>query len=111
MKMDIYAKHRTGKSADGRNYDFYSYTTRLTKKDGEVITVQVKFSNCDSPDGATCPCAIDVKRNDMNLATDHYEKRDAEGNITEVCTKYILWVKAYTIGEFVDHSLDDFVTE
>ena len=111
MKLDIYAKHRTGKSADGRNYDFYSYTTRMVKKDGEVVTAQVKFSNCDAPEGSSCPCSIEVDKKSMNMAIDNYEKRNEAGEITEVCSKFILWVKAYTMAEFVDHSLDDFVTD
>lgn len=116
MKFDIFAKHRTGSTAQGdgkmKAYDFYSYTTRLTKKDGEVITAGVKFhKEITPPDGKACPCTISVKRNDMNLAQDMLEYRDEEGNITEVKTVYTLWVKAYTQSEYVDHSLDDFVTE
>lgn len=116
MKFDIFAKHRTGATAQGdgkmKAYDFYSYTTRLTKKDGEVITAGVKFhKEITPPDGKACPCTISVKRSDMNLAQDMLEYRDEEGNITEVKTVYTLWVKAYTQSEYVDHSLDDFVTD
>lgn len=116
MKFDIFAKHRTGATAqaDGKMkaYDFYSYTTRLTKKDGEIITAGVKFhKDITPPDGKSCPCAINVKRKDMNLAVDHIEKRDEEGTIIEVKTIYTLWVKAFTQSEFVDHSMDDIVLD
>lgn len=110
MKIDLFAKHRTGESQNtGEKYDFYNYTARLTKKDGEVIAVTVKFADCDPPKGKNCPCTLVIPKKSANLVVDHYDRLDNEGNVTEVCTKYILWVKEYTVEEYVDHSLDDFV--
>ena len=113
MKFDVYAKHIVGKNpTTNKSYDFYNYTTRLVRKDGEVVTATVKFSNIDPPDGASCPTSIIVPKKKMNMAIDHYEKRDPDtGDVVEVATKYILWVKEYTITEFVDHSMDDFITD
>lgn len=110
MKLDIYAKHRTGETEDGRKYDFYSYTTKLKKKDGDVVTASVKFvsDGKEAPKGKECPCAIIVKRNDMNLATQDLEYRDENGNITGVKRVYTLWIRDYELTEYVDHSLDDF---
>ena len=110
MNLNLFAKHKTGTSQKtNTKYDFYSYTTRMTRKDGEVITAQVKFSNVDAPNGAECPITIIVNKKDMNLVVEHNEVRNDDGDIIEVKTYYTLWVKAYTAQEYIDHSLDDFL--
>lgn len=118
MKLDIFAKHRTGKRREnGKDipYDFYSYTTRLVKKDGEVVTVAVRFRDDTAPDGADCPCSINVERKDMNLAKRSYTAKiyDDDGEVIDEEEREgnTLWIKAYTMAEFVDHSLDEFDLE
>lgn len=117
MKLDIFAKHRTGKRDDGSSYDFYGYTTRLVKKDGELITAGVKFTKDEkgkdtAPYGPDCPCSIIVDKKNANLEVGHIEIRDKEsGDVIEVKTTYTLWVKNYEMSDYVDKSLDEFEFE
>ena len=119
MKLDIYAKHRTGsrKDANGKTvpYDFYSYTTQLVRKNGDLVTVAVRFRDDSAPDGKECPCSIIVDRKDINLSKRSYtvEIKDDDGNVIDEEERegQTLWVKKYELAEFVDHSLDDFDLE
>ena len=119
MKLDIYAKHRTGSRKDGSGktipYDFYSYTTKLVRKDGFEVTVAVRFRDNTAPEGAECPCSILVDRKDMNLSKRTYtvELKDDDGNVIDEEERegQTLWIKKYEMAEFIDHSLDEFDLE
>lgn len=104
MLLTIYAKKRT--TNDGGRV-FYNYLSSLTKKDGTVLKVQVKFTeDAGSPKGETCPTNIEVNKEDCNLSTRTYT--DAEGETHEAP---VLWVSKWSKSavEFEDHSMDDFV--
>lgn len=115
MRIDVFAKRITGVRTDGngntKSYDFYSYTGRIYKKDGECVAVRVKFSNVDPPEGKNCPCTLIIPRGKCNLAKEFYDKTDKDGNIVEVGTSHTLWVSEYRVEDYVDHSLDDFITD
>lgn len=102
MEITIYAKKRT--TNEGKS--FYSYLSRLTKKDGGVQTVAVKFRDeCGAPKGEKCPVNIKFNKSDANMVTHEFEREDTG----EIGTGYTLWISAWENGlPFVDHSLDDF---
>ena len=53
MQVTIFAKKRNTK--EGKV--FYTYLTKLTKKDGTEVTASVKFRDeCGSPKPDHCPC-------------------------------------------------------
>jgi hypothetical protein len=103
MELTIFAKYRTTSEGKG----FYSYLTKLRKKDGEMYTVGVKFREiCGAPKGDKCPCNIIVDKHDANLSTYKYVREDTG----EEMEGKNLWITAWEEGsEYVDHSLDDFV--
>lgn len=102
MKLTLFAKKRTNK--EGKH--FYTYLSKLTKKDGNEITVSVKFrESCGSPKGDECPCNILVTKKDCNLSENTYVLEDTG----EIATSYTLWVNNWTMGEkYEDDSLNDF---
>ena len=106
MKLTIFAKKRTTK--DGR--PFYSYLTTLTKKDGEEVTVQVKFrDDCGAPKGENCPMNIVVDKTNCNYSEKIRTYEDKDGN-EEQFTDKVLWINAWSEGEpYVDTSMDEFV--
>ena len=89
MEITIYAKKRHSK--EGKM--FYNYLSTLTRKDGTKQSVTVKFRDeCGNPRPENCP---------MNIRFE----RDGVSGIS-----YTLWISKWEqIGEYVDHSLDDFV--
>lgn len=101
MEITIYAKKR--QTADGKS--FYSFLSRLTKKDGEVITVTVKFrESCGIPDGKSCPMNIRFDRKDANYTVKAVEL--ADGSPAE---SRILWISDWEEGSpYVDNSMDEF---
>lgn len=108
MKIAVFAAKRH--TAEGKA--FFSYIGRITKKDGEVLTVQVKFrESCGNPDGNKCPMIIVANKSDCNLSQRTITTTSEETGETITKTVYTLWVTAYTTEEYVDHSLDDIVTE
>ena len=101
MELTVFAKKRT--TTEGKR--FYTYLTQLTrKKDGEHVSVQVKFPGGLSPKADDCPINIIVEKDKANLATKKVETENGE------ITSRILWIKEYTVNEnpFVDNSLDDY---
>lgn len=107
MKVLVFAKKRQTK--DGKN--FTAYVTKLTKKDGEEVTMSVKFrEDCGSPKMEECPCYILVDKVNANMTTKKHEITDEEsGEIREVVNN-TLWVSAWDMSpeKYVDTSLDEF---
>ena len=99
MKITVFAKKRQTNEEKPRT--FYTYLTKLINADGEVLTVEVKFSDCDAP--KEFPCNIEVDKKKSNLAT-KVETSD-EG---KEYTRRVLWVKDYVMSKDVyeDTSLD-----
>lgn len=102
MKIAVFAKK--GKTEDGKTFD--RFIGRITKKDGEEITVSIRFRDeCGQPKYNECPMNIIVDKANANLTKRSYTREDTG----EVCTAYTLWITAWSKGEkYVDHSLDDF---
>lgn len=98
MKITVFATKSHNK--DGK--EFTSYSGRLTNRDGEVISMGIKFKQpCQGPRREDCPVNIVFDRSDANLQTRYDEKEDR--------TYKTLWLSKYTLGEaYIDHSLDDF---
>lgn len=107
MKVLVFGKKRQTK--DGKN--FTSYVTKLTKKDGDEVSMSVKFrEECGAPKLEETPCYIELDKNNANIATKKIEVTDEEsGEIREVESK-TLWIQDWTMSneKYVDHSLDDF---
>lgn len=101
MELTIFTKKRTTK--EGKTFNTYFST--LTRKDGEEVSVSVKFKEvCGAPDPENCPLNILVTKEDCNLATKDYTNNDGL-----IATSRTLWVNKWEIGSpYVDHSLDDF---
>lgn len=103
MQTAIFAKKRT--NSDGRV--FYTFLTRLTRKDGTEVTAQVRFRDpAPQPEPDACPMNIVFERPDANFTT----KDIVNEETAEVVTSNTLWIKKWTQGEpYVDSSMDDFV--
>lgn len=101
MEITIFAKKRH--SAEGKT--FYNYLSTLTRRDGTKQSVTVKFrESCDTPRPENCPMNIRFERNDANLSSRVFV-RDNENGLS-----FTLWISKWEqTGEFVDHSLDEFV--
>lgn len=100
MKLNVFAKKRTGK--DGKV--FYTYLSTLTKKDGAEESVQLKFrEDAGQPNPKECPRVIQVKKENANLVkkTVLVDEKEIE--------QRTLWISEYNdIGEYVDTSLDEY---
>lgn len=101
MEITIYAKKRHSK--EGKM--FYNYLSTLTRKDGTKQSVTVKFRDeCGNPRPENCPMNIRFERGEANLSSRVFERDGVSG------ISYTLWISKWEqIGEYVDHSLDDFV--
>lgn len=102
MEITVYAKKRT--TTEGKA--FWSYISRLTRKDGTVQAVSVKFRDeAGNPKPENCPMNIKFDKRDANISTRDFVREDTG----ETGTSYTLWVSRWEQGiPFVDHSLDDF---
>lgn len=102
MKITVFAKKRT--TSEGKK--FYSYLSKLTKKDGSVITASVKFPEDNVPKIDDFPISIEFEKSDANLSTTTYTKEET-GEEFESRT---LWLKKYSVSKekYVDTSLDEF---
>lgn len=105
MQLTIFAKAMTSK--DGRKYN--RYLTKLTKKDGSQLTVNVKFRE-EAGEPRNCPCNIEVEKRDCNYVEKLEQYVDHEsGEAKEACRR-TLWISEWADGEpYVDHSMDDFI--
>lgn len=101
MKITVFAKKRQTNEEKPRT--FYTYLTKLVNADGEELTVEVKFTDCEPP--KTFPCNIEFNKNRGNLAT----KTETADDGNEY-TRRTLWIKEYVMSndEYVDTSLDGF---
>lgn len=106
MKLTIFAKKRT--TEDGKK-SFYTYFTKLNKKDGTEITSSVKFrEDCGQPDGKACPMNIVVDKSDANFNEKGITYEDKDGNVQDAIER-VLWISDWKEGEpYVDTSLDEF---
>lgn len=104
MQSTIFAKKRT--AGDGRQFN--SYLTKLTKKDGTEITVQVKFrEECGEP--KKFPINIVYDKSDVNYSEKSETYIDPKTQEEKETVRRILWVSKWTEGEpYVDTSMDDF---
>lgn len=102
MEITVFAKKRNTK--DGRI--FWSYLSTLTKKDGERVTVSVKFrEECGSPTPEDCPMNIIFEKHEGNMSSRDFVREDTG----EFFTSYTLWLSDWKEGSpYEDHSLDDF---
>ena len=102
MEITIFAKKRQTK--EGKS--FYGYITTLKAKNGEEVTMGVRFrEECGSPKGEKCPCNIIIEKKDVNISRKHY----ADEETGEVMESKTLWVTNWKPGsEYVDHSTDEF---
>lgn len=103
MKVTVFAKKKTSK--EGK--PFITYVGRLTKKDGDVISAQVRFrEECGSPKADDCPMIIEFDKANANLSAETYTREDTG----EEAVSYKLWIKAWKASAEVyrDDSLDDF---
>ena len=102
MNLTVFAKSKTTKEGKA----FLTYFSKLTKKDGTEVSVELKFrEECGAP--KSFPCNIIVDKQDANLVEKEitYEK---DGEDKEALQRR-MWISAWTDGEpYVDHSLDDF---
>lgn len=102
MNLTVFAKSKTTK--EGK--PFNTYFSKLTKKDGTEVSVELKFrEECGAP--KNFPCNIIVDKQDANLVEKEitYEK---DGEEKEALQRR-MWISKWTDGEpYVDHSLDDF---
>lgn len=102
MKIDVFGKKHT--TEDGKK--FYTYLSKLKKKDGTEVTAQVKFrEECGNPKKLPCTIEFDKKDANYNEIEDSYVAEDG----TEVpILRRVLWVSNYIENEYVDISMDDF---
>ena len=102
MKNDVFGKKHT--TEDGKK--FYTYLSKMKKKDGTEVTVNVKFrEECGKPYQLPCTIEFDKKDANYNEIEDSYVSEAGE----EVpILRRILWVSKYTESEYVNTSMDDF---
>lgn len=105
MQLTVFAKKKTTK--EGK--PFNTYFAKMTKKDGEEITTEVKFrEECGAP--KEFPCNVIVDKKDANFVEKPVTYHDEKDDIDKDAIRRQLWVSAWKDGEpYVDHSLDDFV--
>lgn len=102
-EITIFAKKRT--TIDGKK--FYTYLTRLNKKDGSEVVASVKFrEECGSPEPKTCPCFINIPDGGCNYSVRPYID-EASGMELMSST---LWVNEWEPGRsYIDTSMEDFI--
>ena len=105
MVVTVFAKKKT--AIDGRQFN--TYFGKLTKKDGEEITAQIKFrEECGAPQ--KCPCNVVLNHSDCNYSEKEKKYTDAKTQEEKTTVERVLWVSAWTEGEpYVDTSMDGFV--
>lgn len=103
MEISIFAKKRSTK--DGKK-TFYSFITKLPKKDGTSDVVNVRFPEELTPNVDDCPLNIVIPKGKANLSSKTIID-DETGKSFESKT---LWVKSWDVSDnpFVDTSLDEY---
>jgi len=106
MNITVFSREATSK--EGRK--FHTYFGRLTKTDGDEVSVNLKFRKaCGEPDGNKCPMNIIVDKAHANYTEKEEEYTTAEGE-QKTALKRTLWINEWTEGEpYMDKSLDAFV--
>ena len=105
MQIAVFAKKMTSK--DGR--PFVRYISKLTKKDGSEVTVNVKFQEACGEPKDNCPCNIQFDKAHANLTEKVQTYTDKETGEEKEAVSKTLWISAWEYGEeYVDKSLDDF---
>ena len=104
MQATIFAKKMTSK--DGRQFN--RFITKLTRKDGEEVTMNVKFrEDCGEP--KECPCNIVFDKADANFREKLEQYADKETGEAKEAVSRTLWISKWELGEpYVDTSMDDF---
>ena len=103
MNIVVFAKKRNTK--EGKI--FYTYLSKLTKKDGTEVTCAVKFRDeCGAPRPEVCPCNLIIEKGDCNFSS----KASVNDETGEILTSNTLWVNKWEMGDpYVDHSMDEFI--
>lgn len=103
MMITIFSKKRTTK--DGKK-TFYTFITKLPKKDGTSDVVTVKFPEDNAPDTDACPVNIEIPTGKANLSS----KTITDDETGKSFDSKTLWVKDWTLSDvpYVDTSLDDY---
>lgn len=102
MRVTVFSKKKTTK--EGKAFETYFGT--LQKKDGTEMTTEIKFrDSVDMPDNFPSVLVTDVR----NCNLSHKKKIEDDGTFK---TFPVLWVAAADQWEeYVDRSLDDFITD
>ncbi len=102
MKINLFSKARTNR--EGRQ--FTNYIGKLVRRDGTELTCNVKFrESAGKPDPAALPAVVEIMKQDSNLTKREY----LDERTGELKTAFTLWANKWSIvGEYVDHSLDEF---
>ena len=103
MQIVVFAKKRNTK--EGKL--FYTYLTKLVKKDGTEVTTAVKFRDvCGEPRPEVCPCNLIINKEDCNFSSNIINNEETG----EIITSNTLWVNKWEMGDpYVDHSMDEFM--
>lgn len=101
MEITLFAKKV--QSNDGKT--FYKFLSTLNKKDGETVSVQVKFREpAKLPAVNECPMNIKFNKTDAN-----YVVKSIDRNGEKIQSR-VLWVSSWTPGKpYIDNSMDEFV--
>lgn len=108
MHLTVFAK--TKHTKEGK--PFNTYFSKLKKKDGEEIVVELKFrDDCGVP--KIFPVNIDVDKKNANFSEKKVtvKVKDEAGNEEEKdVDQRRVWISEwnYSEEEYVDHSMDDF---
>lgn len=111
MKINVFGKKRT--TEDGKK--FYTYFSRLTKKDGTDVVVEVKFrEEVGAPKKVPCTIEFDRKLGNFSEKEITYDVLDSvTGEVLETKTtvRKVLWISDTNMAEteYIDTSMEDFV--
>ena len=104
LELIVFSKKR--KTEDGR-----AFTTYFTRLGTDESPVSVKFrEECGAP---SCPRIISIEKGDANLAQRKFKREVIDEKtgvpVEQTITTRELWISKWTdIGEYVDHSLDEY---
>lgn len=90
--------------------DFPVYSTKLPAKDGGELFCRVRFTaSAEDPKKCSFPLAIEVKKQDANLAVRAVDVIDPETNLSRLVDDRTLWISKWEKSAipFEDHSLDE----
>ena len=108
MLLTVFAKKKLTK--EGKPFD--TYFSKLKKKDGSEIVVELKFrDDCGTP--KTFPVNIEVDKKNANFSEKkiNVKVKDDAGNEEEKeVDQRRVWISEWNYSEieYVDHSMDEF---